>query len=315
MTDDHAPDAWPDIDDLRAFAGGPVDTNVVVAAAEAANPLAEFRTLSLLGGAADPFREAAMTAAGAFDRVAPFTPGYAPERGEALVIRLADYPSLDASVERVMAVEDLPIFRGEPEFVAHLRAFATVLSHDGQRAAFFRRMSPRKELGRSGLVALLLTDHGFNRVEDRLFLFDQDVDFIAWRGSLYVANVSALNALVPSFEVVVERVRDTLRRVAPFVANGPAFEGAALAQPGMRSKLMQIAARPYLDRLTIRELKDQIVRRGLAVEVERGPDGEERLVFDPSREKRWLILKLLDDDYLDSRMTDERYEVNSKLPS
>jgi len=315
LTDDLSGDRWRDVDELRTFVAGDVDTSVVVAAADGSTPLADFRSLSLLDGAGDPFREAARSAVGAIDRLTPFTPGYAPERGESLVVRLADHPALLEAVDRAEAVEDLPIFRGEPAFVAHLRAFATVLSLDGQRATFFRRMSPRKELQRSGLVALLLTKHGFNKVNDRLFLFDQDVDFFAWHGHLHIVNVSALNGLVPSFEVVVERVRDTLRRVAPFVANGPAFEGAALAQPQMRSKLMQIAARPYLDRLTMRELKDQIERRGLAVEVERGPDGRERLVFDPARETRWLILKLLDDDYLDSAMTDERYEVNSKLRS
>jgi hypothetical protein len=315
LTDDFSRDRWRDIDDLRAFVAGDIDTGVVVAAADGANPLAEFRSLSLIDDAADPFRDAARTAAASFDRLTAFTPGYVAGRGEASVVRLADYPSLLEVVERAVAVEDLPTFKGEEEFVARLRAFATILSRDGERAGFFRRMSPRKELKRSGLVVLLLTEHGFNKVEDRLFLFDQEVDFFAWRGYLYVGSVSALNALVPSFEVVIERVRDTLRRVAPFVANGAAFDQAALAQPQMRSKLMQIAARPYLERLTMRELKDQIARRGLAVEVERGPDGEERLVFDPGRETRWLILKLLDDDYLDSRMTDERYEVNSKLPS
>jgi hypothetical protein len=315
LTDEAETERWRDIDDLRAFVAGDVDTGVAVAAGDTADPLADFRSLALLDDAGEPFRDAARAVALAIERLKPFAPGYVPDRGEWLVIPLADHPPLKAAVERALAIEEGPIFGGEVEFVAHLRAFATILSRDGQRAAFIRRMSPRKELKRSGLVALLLTARGFNRVEDRLFLFDQEVDCIAWRGHLYVGSVAALNALVPSFEVVVERVRDTLRRVAPLVANGEAFEGAALAQPGMRSKLMQIAARPYLDRLTMKELKAQIARRKLAVEVERGDDGEERLVFDPTREKRWLILKLLDDDYLDSRMTDERYEVNSKLRS
>ena len=40
--------------------------------------------------------------------------------------------------------------------------------------------------------------------------------------------------------------------------------------------------------------------------------GQEKLLFEASLEKRWLILKLLDDDYLGSIMTHEKYEVNSK---
>jgi hypothetical protein len=42
-------------------------------------------------------------------------------------------------------------------------------------------------------------------------------------------------------------------------------------------------------------------------------NGQEKLLFEGGAvAKRWLILKLLDDDYLGSTMTNERYEVNSK---
>jgi hypothetical protein len=37
-----------------------------------------------------------------------------------------------------------------------------------------------------------------------------------------------------------------------------------------------------------------------------------KLLFEGSLARRWLILKLLDDDYLGSTMTHEKYEVNSK---
>jgi hypothetical protein len=41
-------------------------------------------------------------------------------------------------------------------------------------------------------------------------------------------------------------------------------------------------------------------------------NGQEKLLFEVDLAKRWLILKVLDDDYLGSTMTNERYEVNSK---
>ena len=41
-------------------------------------------------------------------------------------------------------------------------------------------------------------------------------------------------------------------------------------------------------------------------------NGQEKLLFESDLAKRWLILKLLDDDYLGSTMTHEKYEVNSK---
>jgi hypothetical protein len=41
-------------------------------------------------------------------------------------------------------------------------------------------------------------------------------------------------------------------------------------------------------------------------------DGQEKLLFEANPNKRWLILKLLDDDFLGSIMTDQKYSVNSK---
>jgi hypothetical protein len=41
-------------------------------------------------------------------------------------------------------------------------------------------------------------------------------------------------------------------------------------------------------------------------------NGKEMLVFDPK--DKWALLRLLDDDYLDSVLTGEKYEVTGKRP-
>jgi hypothetical protein len=42
-------------------------------------------------------------------------------------------------------------------------------------------------------------------------------------------------------------------------------------------------------------------------------DGRGHLKFDPDPGRRWILLKLPDDDYLNSKMTDNKYEAISKL--
>jgi hypothetical protein len=42
-------------------------------------------------------------------------------------------------------------------------------------------------------------------------------------------------------------------------------------------------------------------------------EGRDHLKFDPAPSRRWILLKLLDDDYLNSNMTDNKYEANYKL--
>ncbi|MEW5814630.1 MAG: Kiwa anti-phage protein KwaB-like domain-containing protein, partial [Spirochaetota bacterium] len=75
------------------------------------------------------------------------------------------------------------------------------------------------------------------------------------------------------------------------------------------AKLKNIASKPYLEQITIADLKKVIQKYSLNIEIVR-VKGQEMIKFDSS--DKWAILRLLDDDYLESVMTGNRYEVNSK---
>jgi hypothetical protein len=49
----------------------------------------------------------------------------------------------------------------------------------------------------------------------------------------------------------------------------------------------------------------------LGIDLE-GPPGAEQLIFHNDPQRRWRILKLLDDDFLHSQITELDYEANSK---
>jgi hypothetical protein len=68
----------------------------------------------------------------------------------------------------------------------------------------------------------------------------------------------------------------------------------------MMSKLAQIARKPYLNRVTMQNIRRTIDEFGLDVQIV-VEDGHEKLLFEANPNKRWLILKLLDDDFLGSR--------------
>ena len=73
-----------------------------------------------------------------------------------------------------------------------------------------------------------------------------------------------------------------------------------------------IASKPYLAQIGMVDIRRAIDEHGLPVEVVQN-NGQEMLIFDPDPSRRWILLKLLDDDYLNSVMTHLRYEVNSKI--
>jgi hypothetical protein len=95
------------------------------------------------------------------------------------------------------------------------------------------------------------------------------------------------------------------------IANLEEFQAAVVGQMQMMSKLAAISRKGYLEGLTMDAVRRTIDDVGLDVDLVK-EDGVEKLLFDPSVKRRWLILKLLDDDYLRSIMTDAIYEANSK---
>lgn len=75
------------------------------------------------------------------------------------------------------------------------------------------------------------------------------------------------------------------------------------------AKLRNIARKPYLDRITMADIKRVIKHFDLPVKVKR-EHGKEYLVYDTA--DRWAILRLLDDDYLESvRVCHDRTAVRS----
>lgn len=95
------------------------------------------------------------------------------------------------------------------------------------------------------------------------------------------------------------------------LSNIDEFRAQCTGQMQMMAKLAQIVRKPYLPNITMQDIRRTIDEFALDVDIV-NENGEDRLLFDASPRKRWLILKLLDDDYLGSIMTRQKYEVNSK---
>lgn len=72
-------------------------------------------------------------------------------------------------------------------------------------------------------------------------------------------------------------------------------------------KLRRITESGYLDQITPAKIERLVADYKLSSGVISGG----KLKFDPT--DRWLLLKVLDDDFLTSGLTDRRYEVNSKV--
>src|SRR5579871_1553738 len=166
--------------------------------------------------------------------------------------------------------------------------------------------TPKKELTRSRLFAAFFRDGQYDALREPVFLFDSHLDCIARGDDLYILNKSNFQSMFLFFELVrrnAQQALATLRERLP-IGNFDQFAHDCEGHLVKLVKLQNIAAKPYLARITIADLRRAITRHNLKLEV------QEVVIYDPA--DKWALLKLLDDDYLHSRLTNLDYEANGK---
>jgi len=243
-----------------------------------------------------------------------YDPSYKPEPYEVCRLPLRDVPAIETLCAEIGRVDLAENFAADDATVDHLRFYAIVVGGaQGRQAIFLRSYGPKKELSRRGGYALMMRQGAYNHVREKVFLFDDAVDCFAWDGVLYINNVDKFQRIFRYFEQLRATAEATVRGIAERVPilNLDEFVEAVRANSLMAAKVASIARKPYLPRVTIADIRRTIEEFDLDVAIE-SVGGTGRLIYDSSRDKRWLILKLLDDDYLGSVMTSEKYEVNSK---
>jgi len=247
-------------------------------------------------------------------RLRVYEAGYKPEPDEISYIELAQNAAIADLISQVSQVQQAELFREDDEVIDSLRFYAIVVSPSARRrAVFFRTYSPKKELTRRAGFAALSSRGSYDKVDSKIFLFDSDTDCFAWDGYLFIHNVGAFQRIFGYFEELRANANATIDVVLAQipVSNVEAFRATCTGQLQMLSKLAQIARKPYLGRVTMQDMRRTIDEFHLHVQIVQ-ENGQEKLLFEGTLAKRWLILKLLDDDYLGSTMTHEKYEVNSK---
>jgi hypothetical protein len=241
--------------------------------------------------------------------------GSKPDSHEVEYLSLADHDSVETQVNSLASLAQIPVFKIDDEFIAGLRFYAIIFQCGNNAPLYFCRIyTPKKELSRSRLFAALFGDGTFDRVKDPLFLFDHNVDCVSYNGMMYIFNKHNFEKIFRFFELVMQTAARTLATIKCHVpiANFEDLEKACTGHLQMQAKLKNIAGKPYLKKMKMADIKKVLKHfqtLGLKTAMK---NGKEMLVFDPK--DKWALLRLLDDDYLDSLLTGEKYEVTGKRP-
>jgi hypothetical protein len=235
-----------------------------------------------------------------------------PEAFEIPRIDLSAYNILLEQVQPLLSLAGMEVFEEDKQFVSDLRFYViTVQPVVGDPIYFFRSYTPMKRLYRSPILAAWLHNGSYDRVTEPLFLFDQDIDCVSRSGIMFIFDQTNFQSIFRFFEEVRTAARDALDaiKISVPIQNFDEFAQDCEKNIVKLRKLKNIANKPYLSKITMDHIKMVIKRNNLPISTV-GADENEMLVYD--KKNRWMILKLLDDDYLWSMLTEQSYEVTGK---
>ena len=235
-----------------------------------------------------------------------------PDSYEVEHLDLSAYESILEQVSPLSALADLELFQEDERFVSGLRFYViAVQPPSGDPVYFFRLYTAKKMLERSRLFAIVFNDGVYDRITEPMFLFDHNIDCVSYNNIIFIFKKENFYEIFRFFEMirkVAKATLDTIRATVP-ILNFDEFARDCESHLAKLEKLRNIAAKPYWGKITIENIKKVIERNKLAVKIAQ-TDAGEMLVYDPS--DKWVLLKLLDDDYLWSLMTGHGYEVTGK---
>lgn len=310
------------LDDLDDFVASADTTNVLMAARaeeeDEAKPAFEVQRVGISEGLANRFqtivRQGIANDAGEF-HLRQYDLEYKLDDHELFYINLDDIPETKAQLDRIENVNQAEKFRRDAEFAERL-AFYSIGIEDGQgrQATFYRKHSPKNVLA-NGFLARLIDRDYFEELETEVYLFDRQIDFFTFGNHLFINRAYDFRLVFKRFEQLQQQVEENVQDITNQVPieNSDDFLEACKKQPQMVSKVAHVASRPYLTEITFDDLRRTIDAFNLEVKITQDDQGNDQLVFESDFENRWTILKMLDDDYLGSVLTDRQYEVNSKV--
>jgi hypothetical protein len=303
--------------EFRDFMAKATHANILMAAEGDESPLLRLQRLTIGDTVSETFLKVCQSIAendSEFDFI-KYEPGYRPDDDEICYLPLSESDSVKQTIDSVSRFDDAELFEEKDEIIDNLKFYGLIVDDDRgkQQAIFFREFTEKDELTRCGWIPLIFERDTYNRVERKIFLFDDGIDCFAWDGYLFILSIQAFQRIFGYFEALKRKADQTLSVVVTSlpISNFNDFTNACKADLRMLAKLAQIEKKPYLQSLTMAKIKEIIVTFNIDVKIV-VEGGKEKLVFEGSPSKRWNILKLLDDDYLDSNLTTLKYASNSK---
>lgn len=233
-------------------------------------------------------------------------------------LQIANYPTLDGQLQPLSSLEGIDLFQDEQSFTSGLRFYVILLKprDGGDPVYLFRSYQRQRFFHQNGGILAMMQDGTYDRISRPVYYFDEEIDFISYNGVMFIFNKAKTRFqntfhFYESVQKTATEVLQTVHTTLP-IHNFEQFATMCQADPQKLRKLNRIATRPYLKDITMEKVKKTIEHHKLTMTITI-IEGREHLVYnEKDARSRWIILNLLDDNYLESLMTGRNYLATDK---
>lgn len=261
----------------------------------------EARALQLAADAQQQFRTIIAGAVGSKLKPLSWTlkkldPVYKPEAGGVEVewIKLDQVTPVSQATDRLDQIGGLAGFDASDEaYLKRLVYWGARVGAEDKFAYFFRRFTSSAELKRKSKAAMVLKSGTFHIVEDRIFLFDQDVDCFVYDEYVFVLRKTDFRKIFEQMKAVFDKARTAatdLHAKLP-ISNFSDFHDACGSDSRLADKIIAIRQRDYFDELNYAFVKPVIDEFSLDIPAQKNGAGEVELEFRSGPADRFRILR------------------------
>lgn len=295
----------------------------VVVVGQRTNKLTTLGHLSATSAAQIALRDlvAKMAARLRESEVIPYAPNTTVVTGQVMAIAASEVPMLASIEEATTDIANVPVFDPTPTNLRQARLAAIRAGVAQESAVFIQSLAANKVVARTKEVSVFVRKGVIDvpRDEGQLLLLGTNVAATILRGVAFFTDRATFQKVFGYLDELKAQAAATFDEViGPLnIQNRDLMRSAATGSAVMLSKMASIQSK--LD--TYPEYRDAMTMSNLKVFVDAHPEcgvqmvgegDDAQFVFTNDPQNRFKILKLLDDDFLQSPLTKLEYEANSK---
>ena len=203
-----------------------------------------------------------------------------------------------------------PIFENmDEQAMKKIWAYAVKISIDQEDVVYYRKYSPGKILRPGGFNALVYDGGRFSRMEDNIFQISDDLDAFFFNDEILITktlNFERIFGYEEMYEVAAQTALEQIGAAHTYVDIAQ-LNGFIGTDGRKKRKLSAILNNRLIKQMGYKEICKTIQDYKLDIQIDRINQQ-----FTLTAQNALIFLKALNDDYLRSELTTNRYESSSK---